>query len=371
MGKVALSKDDSYILLKKSILTNNYICNEELNSDTVVDTLIRIIDEVELNDKTINIIAHYAIRYSEEVLAYLIEKVDDDTKISIINKVEKDCRYYSINNCLHAKRFIDKYNKNIKIKPEKQQEYNKSIRNLLETIFKNSITYAPANEQLRLSPSQLIIVFLKYQDDMKKLKMLIEEALYPSIKEHVPSSEYIRDIAVAYGTIYSDYKNVDLIDFVHYFTEKFYEKKLIQCCNNPNAPVMNYELVYNDENVRIYYVYELNGLYIEQIEANIYNKKVYLYPDETSKGTRIIVRKTNISPSDLYNEYKEKEKIESVKRYDWPSFDSDSFIDLSCDQSLTTQEEKYKRTKKIIESSVTLKLLIDIDEKTYKKESNK
>ena len=77
------------------------------------------------------------------------------------------------------------------------REYYNNTRDVLEEIFKKSVTREPINKELELSPSQLIIVFLKYKDDMKKLKFLIEDAIIPPVKEFLPTLDYIKDIAEA------------------------------------------------------------------------------------------------------------------------------------------------------------------------------
>ena len=359
--------NSKYNLLKQSIETGEYLSSEDLNNQVDKETLIRLIDEEDLSGKKLDMLVFYASRYSSEALVYIINKVNDIEKINILKRIKVLCSN-SINSCIQAKRFLTiKAN----INDEKSREYYDNTRDILEEIFKKSVTSEPINKELELSPSQLIIVFLKYKDDMKKLKFLIEDAIIPPTQNCLPSLDYIRDIAVAYGTIYADYKNVDLMDFVHYFQQDFVEKKAIQCCRSTDVTILDYEYAYEDDNVRINYVRELNGLYIENKEAEIYNEKFYLYPEEDADGNTVIVRRDNISPFDLYNEYKSKEAyFESVKKYKWPNINIDNFVDLSCDDSLETREEKYKRTKQIIKSCWLLSSLIEIDEKVYKKESN-
>ena len=370
MENIKLSIDNKYNLLKQSIEKEEYLSPDDLDNQIDSETLKRLIDELDLSGKTLDMLVFYTSRYSSDALTYLVNKVNDDKKIYVIKRLKLLCSN-SIDTCLQVKRFLTKNISKVNISREKSREYYNNTRDVLEEIFKKSVTREPINKELELSPSQLIIVFLKYKDDMKKLKFLIEDAIIPPVKEFLPTFDYIRDIAVAYGTIYTDYKHVDLMDFVHYFQQEFLEKKAIQCCRNTDANVLDYEYAYEDDNVRIHYVRELNGLYVENKEAEIYNEKFYLYPEEDANGDTVLVRRNYTSPFDLYNEYKSKKTYcGQVKRCNWPKFNSDNFIDLSCDPNLETQEEKYKRTKQIIESCWILSLLIEIDEKVYKKESN-
>ena len=359
-----LTKIDKYNLLKESIISGKYIDLEKIDNQLDSETIKKIIDEVELSERTLDILVFYITKYSGKTLSYILNKVNDEEKIKILNIVKRNCSG-SPKACCQVKKFIDNRTNKIEVSEEKSKEYYLATRDILEVIFKESVTYEPLNKQLELSPSQLIMVFWWYKDDMKALKKLIDEAIISPVEYHIPSPDYLRDIAVAYGTIYIDYKNVDLVDFVHYFTNRFYEKKAIQCCRQKDVNVLDYEFTYEDEFVKIYYIRELNGLYIEYKEADIYSKKFYLYPVEDYEGNKTIIRRNDISPFDLYEEYKKNE--DQIKRIDWPPINSDNFNDLSGNPSLTTKEEKYKRTKEIINSSETLKLLIETDEKTLKK----
>lgn len=371
MENMSLNKDNKYNLLKQSIETGEYLSSDDLDNQIDTEILINLINKTELTGKKIDMLLYYTSRYSYDALNYLMSKMPSEEEISMLKKLEERCDY-STYSCVNIKRYIEEKYLKTDCLDNKPKELKSIIKDILEVIFKNSVTFEPINKELELSPAELIIVFLKYKDDMKKLKMLIEKAILPQVRHHLPSREYLRNIAIAYGTIYDDYQRVDLIDFVNYFESNFAERKAIQLSRTSIANVLDYEQCYEDDNVRIYYVSELNGYYVEKKEAKIYNEKFYIYPEEDSEGNKVIVRRDNISAFDLYTEYKSKKAYYgSVPRYKWPDINIDNFIDLSCDDSLKTIEEKYEKTKEIIGTTWTLSLIMHIDKKVYQKESNK
>lgn len=371
MEIIEISNEEKYRLLKESLLTGEYVDKFDLNEQVDTEILIRLINETELTGKKLDMLLYYTSKYSYDAFNYIMSKIPSEEEINVLKKFEKFCDY-STYSSVNIKKYIEeKYLKTVCL-DSCTKELKSTIRDILEVIFKDSVTFEPVNKQLELSPAELIIVFLRYKDDMKKLKMLIEEAIYPQVRHHLPSREYLRNIAIAYGTIYDDYQRIDLIDFVNYFESSFVEKKSIQLCKRTSTNTLDYERCYEDANVRIYYVDQLNGYFIERKEAKIYNEKFYIYPEEDKDGNKVIVRRDNISAFDLYTEYKSKEAYYgSVPRYTWPKINIDNFIDLSCDDSLKTREEKFNKTKEIIGTTWTLSLIMKIDKKEYKKESNK
>ena len=365
----AMIKLEQKRALARDIMLNNYSISEYLECDTEDKDIIDLLEKVELKGDTLDKVVEYAINYSPRVLEYVIGRVSNQEKVRIIKKVENRC-IYSTRACIQAKEFIEKYNNYNDMDQEQEKEYNKTIRNILECIFKKSVTYENAAKELKLSPEYLIIVFWEYKDDMKQLKKLIEETIYQPIKHYMPDREYLYEIAAAYGTVYKEYKNIDLKDFIKYFIQQYLENKAIAGINT-GKKVLKHEQVYNDNNVEIYYVNKLNGLFINKKEANIFNDRFYIYPEQDSEGNIVLNKRENISPFDLYEEVENREKVNGkIVRYDWPTFDSDNFVDLSFDDSLS-EEEQFNKTANIIESEWTLRFLINVERKAYKKGSNK
>ena len=371
MALIKIKEEEKYRIIRESVLSGKHIDTDRLENHVEAETLIKLINETELTGKKLEMLVLYTSRYSDKALNHLMNLIPNEERLEIFKRIKNICEH-SKDACVNVRKYIKNYYFKTEYAEKKSKESNQLVRDILETIFKESVTYEPINKDLELSTSELIIVFFEYKDNMKKLKALIEDTIIKKIDHIVPSKEYLRDIAIAYATLSVDYKRIELLDFVKYFENNYIEKKVIQSSKNGKLDVLKYDFVYKDENVKLYYVNELNGLYVERREERICSEKFYVYPEEDSEGTRVIVRRDNISPFDLYKEYKSKESYYgSVVKYDWPEFNLDNFIDLSCDPTLTTQEEKYNKTKEIINSNLTLKQLISFNKKTYKKESNK
>lgn len=251
-----------------------------------------------------------------------------------------------------------------------------------------TLTFDENSSGERLNLYQLNTVFNAYNNDLEGLKNVILDSL-AKYKGDI-DKEYFFDIISAYANVYlKKDKSLDLNGFALAFIDQFREKKQINDIYRKTKTILSYSgsnmyrPVYEDDNVKIFYMDGINGLFIEKKNYKINNERYYLYPTFDNDGEVFIGRVSGVLPEDVISEltnvstksvmdpkssiiemYDKYTPNENVSEKVWPVFTRDNFIDLTCDDSLS-QDEKFDKTCEIVKDSSYINYFIRTSEKTY------
>ena len=376
-----------YELLKSLIVGKVSNMPDDIFETIDEDTFKKITSEIEIDESNI----YYLLRLSTKISIECVRTILSRVSVNNYSKLYDDILCLSKNYPQDGIMFIKLFDE-IHVPEDKKEEHIEFRKKLLAKTFESTFYNSHMREEIDV---EYLIEVFKSHKDLKELKEYIYNTILLDDRYNA-SSEYLSAIIYAYLITYREAtsEEIDVQDFMAEFLKTVLEKRQIKEIQKSTRGIFNYtgsnmyEVVYEDDKVKLSYLDGINGLYVEKKGPKYNEERYYLYPAINEETETFIAKRTDVLPKDLLEELTSKENDtafnflsfrtdhytkylpnEEVSDKGWPEFTKESYINLTGDDSLS-DEEAYEETCKIIESNPILKRLIKVGQKTYKKEAN-